>query len=235
MNSSTAQARQPRNDALLLFDDAGAGSQHEDAPMSAELHLALIERTAAAIAAHAEELTRLDQAIGDGDHGVNLRRGFDAIAADKETIAALAPGDALQKAGMTLVMKVGGASGPLYGSLLMGMAKAAKAGEPLARQLSAGIALVMQRGKADVGAKTMLDVLVPVRDALERHADAAPEEALAAVRAAADAAREATRDMLATRGRASFLGERSRGHYDPGATSSQLLIHAVCDVLEARA
>jgi dihydroxyacetone kinase-like protein len=90
--------------------------------------------------------------------------------------------------------------------------------------------MVMQRGKADVGAKTMLDVLVPVRDALQ---NAAPAERLAAARAAANAGREATKEMLATRGRASFLGERSRGHYDPGATSSQLLIHAVCDVLEA--
>jgi phosphoenolpyruvate---glycerone phosphotransferase subunit DhaL len=200
--------------------------------MSTELHLALIERAAAVIAEHADELTRLDQAIGDGDHGINMKRGFEAIATDKETIAALAPGDALQKAGMTLVMKVGGASGPLYGSLLMGMAKAAKAEEPLPAQLAAGIAMVMQRGKADVGAKTMLDVLVPVRDALR---NAPPDGQIAAVRAAADAGREATRDMLATRGRASFLGERSRGHYDPGATSSQLLIHAVCDVLEARA
>jgi phosphoenolpyruvate---glycerone phosphotransferase subunit DhaL len=211
-----------------------AGSQHEDERMSAALHLALIERASAVIADHADELTRLDQAIGDGDHGINMRRGFEAIVADKETIAALPSADALHKAGMTLVMKVGGAAGPLYGSLLMGMGKAAKAGAPLAGQLAAGVALVMQRGKADVGAKTMLDVLVPVRDALERHQKAAPEELLAAVRAAADEAREATRDMLATRGRASFLGERSRGHYDPGATSSQLLIHAVCDVLEAR-
>jgi dihydroxyacetone kinase-like protein len=198
--------------------------------MSTELHLALIERAAAVIAEHAEELTKLDQAIGDGDHGINMKRGFEALLADKEAIAALEPGDALQKAGMTLVMKVGGASGPLYGSLLMGMARAAKAGLPLAGQLAGGVALVMQRGKADVGAKTMLDVLVPVRDALER----APEDVLTAVRTTANVAREATRDMLATRGRASFLGERSRGHYDPGATSSQLLIHAVCDVLEAR-
>jgi dihydroxyacetone kinase-like protein len=197
--------------------------------MSKELHLALIERAAAVIAEHEGELTRLDQAIGDGDHGTNMKRGFAAIAADKETIAALAPGDALHKAGMTLVMKVGGASGPLYGSLLMGMAQAAKADEPLPAQLAAGIAMVMQRGKADVGAKTMLDVLVPVRDALQ---NAAPAERLAAARAAADAGREATKEMLATRGRASFLGERSRGHYDPGATSSRLLIHAVCDVLE---
>jgi dihydroxyacetone kinase-like protein len=198
--------------------------------MSTELHLALIERAAAVIAEHAEELTKLDQAIGDGDHGIHMKRGFEALLADKEAIAALAPGDALQKAGMTLVMKVGGASGPLYGSLLMGMARAAKAGLPLAGQLAGGVALVMQRGTADVGAKTLLEVLVPVRDALER----APADVLTAVRTPANAARVATRDMLATRGRASFLGERSRGHYDPGATSSQLLIHAVCDVLEAR-
>lgn len=203
--------------------------------MTHDLHLALIERAAATIAASEGELTRLDQAIGDGDHGANMRRGFEAIAAEKETLAALPPGEALHKAGMLLVMKVGGASGPLYGSLLMGMAKADKAGLPLARQLEEGIAMVRQRGKADVGAKTMLDVLVPVLEALREQDGRAPDEIRAAVRRTADAAREATLDMLATRGRASYLGERSRGHYDPGATSSQRLIHAICDALEDQA
>jgi dihydroxyacetone kinase-like protein len=203
--------------------------------MTEALQRALIEATAATIAAHAEALTRLDQAIGDGDHGVNMKRGFDAIAAEADAIAAMAPADALHKAGMTLVMKVGGAAGPLYGSLLLGMAKAAKAGRDLAGQLGEGIVMVKQRGKSDVGAKTMLDVLVPVHAAFEAGAGQPPADLLASLRRAADEAREATRDMVATRGRASFLGERSRGHYDPGATSSQLLIHAVCDVLERAA
>lgn len=190
---------------------------------------ALIDATAAAIAASEVELTRLDQAIGDGDHGSNMARGFQAIAASREALVALEPGDALQKAGMTLVTTVGGASGPLYGSLLMAMGKAAKAGADPTDMLAEGIEAVKRRGKAEAGAKTMLDVLVPVLAALRA---AAPAERIAAAHAAADAGREATRDMLATRGRASFLGERSRGHHDPGATSAQLLIHAVCDVLE---
>ena len=187
---------------------------------------ALIERVHAAVAAHADELTALDSAIGDGDHGTNLKRGFDAVLAEKDAIIALPPHEALHKAGMILVMKVGGASGPLYGSMLMGMAATLKDGADPAAVLRGGIAKVKARGKSDVGAKTMLDVLVPVHEALEGGAD------LPKIRAAAEAARDATRDMLATRGRASFLGERSRGHVDPGAASAALLIEAVCDALE---
>ena len=200
--------------------------------MTPTLKAALIDATANTIASHADSLTALDQAIGDGDHGINMKRGFDAIRDAKDAIAALEDDEALQKAGMTLVMKVGGASGPLYGSLLMGMAKAAKSGQDLEGQLAEGIAMVKKRGKSDVGAKTMLDVLVPVHATLREHPDLCPAEAMMAVRQTADEAREATRDMLATRGRASFLGERSQGHYDPGATSSQLLISTICDVLE---
>ena len=193
---------------------------------------ALIEATAGVIEAHAEELTALDQAIGDGDHGINMKRGFDAIVAESEQLQAIDLADALQKAGMILVMNIGGASGPLYGSLLMGMAKAAKAGHDLEGQLSEGIATVKKRGKSDIGAKTMLDVLVPVQATLREHADLSRPEMIMAVRQTADEAREATKEMKATRGRASFLGDRSIGHYDPGATSCQLLIHAICDVWE---
>jgi phosphoenolpyruvate---glycerone phosphotransferase subunit DhaL len=197
--------------------------------MSADLTLALIDAAATAIAENAEELTRLDQAIGDGDHGSNMQRGLQAILRQREALAALGPGEALQKAGMTLVTTVGGASGPLYGSLLMAVGKAAQAGKGWAEACAEGVEAVKRRGKSDVGAKTMLDVLVPVVEAL------AAGKPLAELRLIATASREATKEMLATRGRASFLGERSRGHYDPGATSTQLLIHAVCDVLEARA
>jgi phosphoenolpyruvate---glycerone phosphotransferase subunit DhaL len=138
---------------------------------------------------------------------------------------------------MTLVMKVGGASGPLYGSLLMAMGKAV-AGDPTQGQqiqamLADGIAAVKKRGKSDVGEKTMLDVLVPVSETLasnlSRHAPAT--ETIASLRAAADMALERTKAMKATKGRASFLGDRSIGHLDPGARSSQLLIHAVCDAV----
>jgi len=191
--------------------------------------LALIDAATATIAANAEELTRLDQAIGDGDHGSNLARGFQTIAAQREALAAMAPGDALQKAGMLLVTTVGGASGPLYGSLLMGIGKGLKAGKSPAEALAEGVESVKRRGKSDVGAKTMLDVLVPVLNAYS--AGATPAE----LRRVASASRDATKPMLATRGRASFLGERSIGHYDPGATSSCLLIQSVCDVLEPAA
>ena len=117
-------------------------------------------------------------------------------------------------------MKVGGASGPLYGSLLLGMAAGLKEGAAPAAVLGAGVAKLKARGKSDVGAKTMLDVLVPVQDALDAGAG------LHDIRAPAEAARDATRDMLAKRGRASFLGERSKGHVDPGAASAALLIGA---------
>lgn len=194
-----------------------------------ELIRAMAERAQAAIAAHADELTALDQAIGDGDHGLNMVRGFDAVAETANELAGLAFGAALQKAGMTLVMKVGGASGPLYGSALIAMGKAAPRppadAAAAAEMLDAGIAAIRMRGKSDAGAKTMLDVLVPAQSALAA-------EGIGGARAAADAGLEATRPMRATKGRAAFLGERSVGHLDPGARSSALLIHAVCDVVE---
>jgi dihydroxyacetone kinase-like protein len=197
--------------------------------VAAELVGRLLDAAVATIRAHADELSALDRAIGDGDHGLNMRRGFEAIAAAREELAALPLDQALQKAGMALVMKVGGASGPLYGSLLMAMGKAA--GEPpdLALMLAAGVEAVKQRGRSDVGAKTMLDVLAPALAALRAGGDPA------AVRAAAEHGLAATRDMQATKGRASYLGPRSVGHLDPGARSSALLIAAVCDVLEEQA
>lgn len=194
--------------------------------MTSRLTRSLIDAVVEAIDANAGELTRLDQAIGDGDHGINMKRGFQAIAAVGDEIAGLQAGDALNKAGTTLVMSIGGASGPLYGSLLMGMGKAAKAGKPFPEQLADGVDAVKRRGKSDVGAKTMLDVLVPVLEVVRAG------RSLDEIRKVAHDAREATRDMIATRGRASFLGERSRGHYDPGASSSRILVNAVCDVLE---
>ncbi len=192
----------------------------------------LIETVANRIIAHAGELTALDQAIGDGDHGLNMKRGFEAVLAKRDEIAAKPPAEALKAIGMELVMKVGGASGPLYGSLFMGMGKGLA--EPLDRAgalaaFETGIAEVEKRGKSTTGQKTMLDVLVPVAAAVRAGGD------LAAIRKAAGDAAAATVPMLATRGRASFLKERSVGHMDPGARSSQLIIEAVCDVLEGKA
>jgi phosphoenolpyruvate---glycerone phosphotransferase subunit DhaL len=205
--------------------------------MAPELAARLLEAAFATIRDHADELTALDQAIGDGDHGINMRRGMEAIAAARDELIALPLGPALHKAGMTLVMKVGGASGPLYGSMLMAMGKAAGDGAGDARALAGifaeGVAAVKQRGKADVGAKTMLDVLVPALEALRAGAAAGlpTAELIARVRAAADEGLAATRYMQATKGRASYLGARSVGHLDPGARSSALLIAAVCGVL----
>lgn len=192
--------------------------------MSAQLIARLIDACVDTVVRNADELTALDSAIGDGDHGLNMQRGFEAVAAAREDIAAQPLQQALHKAGMTLVMKVGGASGPLYGSALMAMAKADGS---LVEMLHAAVNAVKSRGKSDVGEKTMLDVLVPVLDAVKAGADAD------SVRETADRAVIATREMLATKGRASFLGERSIGHIDPGARSACLLVHAVCDALES--
>jgi dihydroxyacetone kinase-like protein len=207
--------------------------------MAPDLVARLLDAAVTTIREHAAQLTALDQAIGDGDHGVNMRRGFDAIAEARDQLAALPLDQALQKAGMTLVMKVGGASGPLYGSLLMAMGKA---GAPqdvagIAEAFGQGIEAVKKRGRADVGEKTMLDVLVPTLHALQAGAadGAATGELIARVRAVAEEALAATAPMRATKGRASFLGERSIGHLDPGARSSALLIEVVCDALEGSA
>jgi dihydroxyacetone kinase-like protein len=204
--------------------DAGApeaGAQDGGAALRARL----IDAAAQAMIAAAEELTALDQAIGDGDHGLNMRRGFEAVAAQRDAIAALPWPDALKKAGTVLVMTVGGASGPLYGTLLMELGKAWPATadrDGLASCFAAGIEAVKRRGKSDVGQKTMLDVLAPALAAFAQGADPA---------AAADEAAAATAPMTAVKGRASFLGPRSVGHVDPGARSSALLIRAAIEAL----
>jgi dihydroxyacetone kinase-like protein len=188
----------------------------------------LVSTVAARVIAAADELTALDQAIGDGDHGVNMRRGFDAVLADLDQLAEKPLPEAVRLVGMTLVMKVGGASGPLYGTLFSEFGKAlagAADAAGVAAAFAAAIEKVKARGKSDVGQKTMLDVLVPVQARI-----AAAD--LVAIRAEAAERAAATIPMKAIRGRASFLGDRSIGHMDPGARSSQLMIEAVCDVLE---
>lgn len=198
----------------------------------------LLGAAAAAIRANADELTELDRAIGDGDHGANLRRGFNAVAELAPELGAMPLGAALQKAGMTLVMKVGGASGPLYGSLLMSIGKSLASGprpdapnsSDIADALQAGVDMVRRRGKSDVGDKTMLDVLVPVCEALrDGLSQSLPvSRLLDSVNEAAGRGLEATRALQARKGRASYLGERSVGHLDPGARSSQLIVESVC-------
>jgi dihydroxyacetone kinase-like protein len=197
---------------------------------SASLRLELVKAAAAAIDGHADELTQLDQAIGDGDHGINMKRGFEAVAADAAALSAKPWPDFLKGVGTTLVMKVGGASGPLYGTLFLALGKElpeAPTRDDLVRAFRAAIRAVQARGKAERGHKTMLDVLIPVAEALEAGGFVAAEIARTAHEAA-----EATKPIKAVRGRASFLGDRSIGHMDPGARSSALLIETVGSVLE---
>ena len=193
----------------------------------------LIRAVAERLIAHTEELTALDQAIGYGDHGINMRRGCEAVLTDLDAIAAKPLPEALRAAGTTLVMKVGGASGPLYGTLFMTLGKSLADEVTVAAAATAfgqAIEAVKARGKSMPGQKTMLDVLVPALDVLlAGGADLGPR-----LRETAAQAAVATVPMRAVRGRASFLGERSIGHMDPGARSSQLIIEAVVDALEDR-
>lgn len=187
---------------------------------------ALVTAAAGTISAHAEELTTLDSAIGDGDHGYNMKRGVEAVLADLEAIAAKPLPEALKAIGTKLVMTVGGASGPLYGTLFLTLGKELGAsGDDFAGALTKAVDAVAARGKSEAGQKTMLDVLYPVADAVETGMRPAQIAQLA------DVAADATINLKALRGRASFLGDRSIGHMDPGARSSALLVEAVAGVL----
>lgn len=193
--------------------------------MDKALKKTLIEECAQVITAHAEELTSLDQAIGDGDHGVNMKRGFEAVMADADALSERPLPEMLKAIGTQLVMKVGGASGPLYGTLFLTLAKElpeTPTPHDARKALAVAIDAVKARGKSENGQKTMLDVLTPVLEAWDDRADLAAHLANVA-RAAADA----TIPMKAIRGRASFLGDRSIGHMDPGARSSSLLIATI--------
>jgi phosphoenolpyruvate---glycerone phosphotransferase subunit DhaL len=190
------------------------------------------------VAANRELLTRLDAAIGDADHGINLDRGMGAVVAALEQEAPPTPAALFKTTGMTLVSTVGGASGPLYGTFFLRMAASVADADSLeARQIAialrAGLDGVVARGRAQPGDKTMYDALAPACDALDAALDrqASLSSALAAARRAAEAGRDATIPMLARRGRASYLGERSVGHQDPGATSAALLVATASDAL----
>ncbi|MGZ5050656.1 MAG: dihydroxyacetone kinase subunit DhaL [Methylobacter sp.] len=189
---------------------------------------------------NAEEVTALDQAIGDGDHVTNLQRGIKALVAQSEELGKLDWVSAWQKIGMTVMSAVGGASGSLFGTLFVAMSKAGRDREldlqAFADIFSSGVESVKLRGKADAGEKTMLDVLIPVAAYLQQAASntVALPDVLNNIAKTAIEGMESTRDMLATKGRASFLEERSRGYVDAGAKTSQLMICAVVDVLAGR-
>ena len=192
----------------------------------------LVRALADAMIQHANELTSLDQAIGDGDHGLNMKRGFEAVLATLPGLADKSLPEMLKTIGMTLVMKVGGASGPLVGTFFMELGKALPEAPTRADLVAAtdkAIAAVKARGRSDAGQKTLLDVLVPVQTVLAEGGDAS------AIAAAAMRAADRTIPMLAIRGRASFLGERSIGHMDPGSRSAALLIGAAVATLVSEA
>jgi phosphoenolpyruvate---glycerone phosphotransferase subunit DhaL len=192
----------------------------------------LVRALAGTVIEHADELTSLDQAIGDGDHGLNMKRGFEAVLATLPGLADKSLPEMLKAIGMTLVMKVGGASGPLVGTFFMELGKALPE-QPVRGDLVAAtdraINAVKARGRSEAGQKTLLDVLVPVQAVLANGGDAG------AIAAEAARAADRTRPMLAIRGRASFLGERSIGHMDPGSRSASLLIGAAVTTLEFEA
>ena len=200
--------------------------------------VAWIHRFADVITERRAELTRLDTAIGDADHGTNMYRGIRAAVERVDTLDGDDISAALKGVGMALVSKVGGAAGPLYGTMFLQMANAAGGGSELdlagwTQMLEAGLKGVQMRGKAEPGDKTMVDALAPAVEALQR-AQEDGAELPAALEQSAQAAREGmekTVPMVARKGRASYLGERSAGHQDPGATSSYLLLQAAVDAL----
>jgi dihydroxyacetone kinase-like protein len=189
----------------------------------------LVRALAGSVIEHADELTSLDQAIGDGDHGLNMKRGFEAVLATLPGLADKSLPDMLKAIGMTLVMKVGGASGPLVGTFFMELGKALPEQPSRADLVAAtekAIEAVKARGRSEAGQKTLLDVLVPVHAVLAGGGDAK------AIAAEALQAADRTTPMQAIRGRASFLGERSIGHMDPGSRSASLLIGAAVETLK---
>jgi dihydroxyacetone kinase-like protein len=189
----------------------------------------LVRALAGAVIEHADELTSLDQAIGDGDHGLNMKRGFEAVLAALPGLADKPLPEMLKAIGMTLVMKVGGASGPLVGTFFIELGKALPEQPSRADLVAAtekAIEAVKARGRSEAGQKTLLDVLVPVHAVLAGGGDAK------AIATEAAQAADRTTPMQAIRGRASFLGERSIGHMDPGSRSASLLIGAAVETLK---
>jgi dihydroxyacetone kinase-like protein len=196
-------------------------------PIDEAMRRRLLQAIVETISRHADELTAIDAAQGDGDHGLNMNRGFAAVMGKADAIVAKPLPDAMQEVGRTLVMTVGGASGAIFGTAFMAAGKSLPENPSradAAAAMDAAVSAVRARGKAEFGHKTMLDVLGPVAKALH-----GSESDIAAV---ANASAEATAGMQAVRGRASFLGERSVGAMDAGARSAALIIAAICSTLE---
>lgn len=189
-----------------------------------------------AIIANESSIESLDREIGDGDHYINMKRGSETIANMVEELSTMSDADALQKIGMKLLSTIGGASGPLFASFFIAMAKVLKENGNqdtlhIAAAFAAGVQAIMQRGKAQAGEKTMLDVLIPVSTqfTLLAATEKSSKEIAENLKFVASQGLESTRNMLATKGRASGLGERAIGHLDAGAKSCEVMIHAVCE------
>jgi dihydroxyacetone kinase-like protein len=210
--------------------------------MNSEMIIQIAREVQKAYEANVSDIEKLDQAIGDGDHVFNMIRGIQAILEIDEALVLLKPGEALNKIGMTLLSSIGGSAGPLFASMFMGMAKVPGSddihdGKTVAKMFSSGVELVKQRGKADVGDKTMMDVLIPVSNLfseLAEKSDLPKNEILKQLMAEAERGMLSTKDIAATKGRASYLGERAKGHIDPGAKSCQLIIATICEYLMNR-
>ena len=185
---------------------------------------------------NSSEIEKLDQEIGDGDHIFNVQRGIKLVIELEPTIKDLIMSKALHQIAMKVLSGIGGSSGALFGTLFMTMAKGNAIDEGVDYKkaieiFAEGVEAVKQRGKADVGEKTMMDVLIPVSNCLKKgvEEDKDLKEILKEAAEVAEKGMFSTKDLLATKGRASFLGERARGHIDPGARSSQLMIKTVCE------
>lgn len=209
--------------------------------MDTDLARTWVQAIAAAVDKRKDHLTQLDSAIGDADHGTNMHRGFSAAVTALTDYEPDTVGAVLVKTGTTLISTVGGASGPLYGGAFRAIGKAldTPTADPqqVAAALAAGLASIEKLGAAAPGDKTMIDAYAPALAAFQQQADAGADLA-AAAEAAADAAEEgmrATTPMQARKGRASYLGARSIGHQDPGATSTALVFRALAETLAARA
>ena len=204
--------------------------------MNSESIFNLLNQIKISIDNHKEEIEKLDQEIGDGDHIFNIQRGIKESLDLKDELSGQSPGEVLKKIGMKIMTTVGGSSGALFATLLMGMSK--KYNDELSDQkniaamFTEGVEAMKKRGKSDLGEKTMLDVLIPVSNELNKLSGQENVKRIAEkIKTAAEEGMLSTKDLIATKGRASFLGERAKGHIDPGARSSQLAIEAICNTI----
>jgi len=188
------------------------------------------------IDSHKEEIEKLDQEIGDGDHIFNIQRGIKESLNLKDELKDKNPEEIFKKIGMKIMTTVGGSSGALFATLLIGMSKKynneLSDQKNIANMFAEGVEAMKKRGKADIGEKTMLDVLIPVSQEMEKLSEEQDLKLIAKkIKETAEKGMLATKDLIATKGRASFLGERAKGHIDPGARSSQLAIEAICNTI----